>query len=106
MIGLLVQEKERKIDFPDSGHGGYLGFRIGTILAIFDLQVTPMFPTKFQVNSPFGSGEEAKNRFRRPCVRLSVRPYFHFRTCKYQRIFTKLGICINIAEIWFEIANG
>ena len=27
-----------------------LGFRIGKILANFDLQVTPMLPTKFQVN--------------------------------------------------------
>ena len=38
---------------------------IRTILAIFDLQVTPMQPTKFQVNWPFGSGEEAKNKFSR-----------------------------------------
>ena len=30
---------------------------------IFDLQVTPMLPTKFQVNWPFGSGEEVKNSF-------------------------------------------
>ena len=60
-IGLSVQEKKRKIDFQD----GYLGFPIGAILAIFDLQVTPIFPTKFGVNWPFGSGEEAKNRFSR-----------------------------------------
>ena len=25
---------------------------------------------------------------------------------KCQRIFTKLGICIDIVEIWFWIANG
>ena len=31
------------------------------ILAIFDLQVAPMLPSKFGVNWPFGSGEEAKN---------------------------------------------
>ena len=35
------------------------------ILAIFDLRVTPMLPTKFRVNWPFGSGEKAKNRFSR-----------------------------------------
>ena len=35
------------------------------ILAIFDLQVTPMLPTMFKVNKPFDSGEEAKNRFSR-----------------------------------------
>ena len=61
-IGLSAQEKKRKIDFQDGGH---LGFPIGMILAIFDLQITPMLPTKFGVNWPFGSGEEAKNRFSR-----------------------------------------
>ena len=64
-IGLSVQEKKPKIDFKDGCHGGHLGFPIGTILAIFDLQVTPMLPNKFGVNWPFGSGEEAKNRFSR-----------------------------------------
>ena len=34
-------------------------------LFIYYLQVTPMLPTKFQVSWPFGSGEEAKNRFSR-----------------------------------------
>ena len=53
----------RKIDFQDGRHGGYHGLPVGTVLAIFDLQVTPMFPTKFQVNSPFSSGEEAKKDF-------------------------------------------
>ena len=51
--------------FSSWPHGGHLGFPIGTILAIFDLQVTPMLPTKFRVNSPFGSGKEVKNRFSR-----------------------------------------
>ena len=61
-IGLSVQEKKQKIDFQDGCH---IGFPISTILAIFDLQVTPMLPSKFGVNWPFGSGEEAKNRFSR-----------------------------------------
>ena len=64
-IGLSVQEKKRKIDFQDGCQSGHLGFPIGTILAIFDLQVTLMLPSKFGVNWPFGSGEEAKNRFSR-----------------------------------------
>ena len=64
-IGLSIQEKKRKIDFQDGGHGGHLGFPIGKILAIFDLQITLMLPKKFGVNWPFGSGEEAKNRFSR-----------------------------------------
>ena len=54
--------------FKWSIHGNFqnnLGFPIGTILASFDPQVTPMLPTKFQVNLLFGSGEEAINRFLR-----------------------------------------
>ena len=51
-IGLSVLEKKKKIDFQDDGHGGHLGFQIGTILAMFDLQVTPMLPIKFQVSWP------------------------------------------------------
>ena len=35
-----------KTDFQDGGH---LGFQIDRILAIFDLQVTPILPIKFQV---------------------------------------------------------
>ena len=60
--GLSVQEKKQKIDFQDGSH---LGFPIRTILAIFDLLVTPMLPTMFGVNWLLGSGEEAKNRFSR-----------------------------------------
>ena len=45
-------EEAKNIDFQDGGHGGHLGFSIGTILAMFDLQVTPMIPTKYQVNWP------------------------------------------------------
>ena len=40
-------EKKRKIDFQDGSHGGHLGFPIGMILAIFDLQVTLRLPSKF-----------------------------------------------------------
>ena len=48
-----------KIDFQDGCHGSHLGFRIGTILTIFDLQVAPIPSTKFRVKWPFGSDEEA-----------------------------------------------
>ena len=61
----MVQEKKRKIDFQNGCHGGNLGFLIGMILAIFDLQVTPMLPSKFGVNWPFCSEEAAKNIFSR-----------------------------------------
>ena len=41
-------------------------------------------------------------------VGTSMCPYFHFRkiTSKYQWIFTKLGMCIDIVQILFGIANG
>ena len=42
-------------------------------------------------------------------VRRHVRPsIFRFRmiTSKHQWIFTKLGVCIDIVDIWFGIANG
>ena len=35
-----------KIDFQDNYHGSHLGFRIGMILAIFDLQAALILPTK------------------------------------------------------------
>ena len=60
LIGLSVQEKKPKIDVQDGDHLRYL---IQTILATFDLLVTHMLPSKFQVNRPFSSGEEANNRF-------------------------------------------
>ena len=41
--------EEANIDFHDGRHGGHLGFLIRTILAIFDLQVTLILPTKFRV---------------------------------------------------------
>ena len=56
-----VQERKRKIDFQDGSHNGHLGFPIRTNLAIFDVQVTLMLPTEFQVSWPFSSGEEVKN---------------------------------------------
>ena len=38
------------------------------ILSAFDLQVTLMLPTKFQIKWPFSSGEQTKNTFSRwPC---------------------------------------
>ena len=61
-IALLVQEKKFKIDFQDGRHCRLLGFPTGTVWAICDLQIIPMLPTKFRVNWPFSSGEEAKHR--------------------------------------------
>ena len=55
----------QKIDLQNGCHVGHYGFPIRMILATFDLQVTTMLPTKFHVSWPFGSREEAKNRFSR-----------------------------------------
>ena len=43
--------------------------------------------------------------------RTSVHPSVHFsfpddNLSKREWIFTKLGMCIDIGEIWFRIANG
>ena len=59
----FISGEEAKHRFQDGGHGGHLGFSIETILAIFDLQVTPMLPTKFQVSWPFSSGGKRKIAF-------------------------------------------
>ena len=57
-IALSVQEKKFKTDFQDGRYSRNLGFPIATIWAIFDLQVTPVLPTKFRVNWHFSSEEE------------------------------------------------
>ena len=59
-VGISVQEKNLKIHFQDGGCGGHLRFSIRMILAIFDLQVTVMLPTKssFKSIKLFGSREE------------------------------------------------
>ena len=99
-----------KLDFQDGGHGGLLGFPIGMILAIINLQKKvkkksrechilrhqeeeetkktkqtqiehPDASYQVQVSWPFGSGEEAINRFSRwPPSRPS---WFPIRTIFY-----------------------
>ena len=61
-----------------------IGFPIGTILAIFDLQVTLMPPTKFQVNWPFISGEEWKIDFQDGChLRLTIGTILAILNCSH-----------------------
>ena len=59
-VGSIEEGKSRFSRWRNRCH---LGFLIRMILAIFDLQLTPLLPTEFQVNWPFGSGDEAKSRF-------------------------------------------
>ena len=55
-IGLLVEEKHR-IAFQNGSHGYHLGFLIGIILAILNLQVALKLPTMFRVNRLRDVGE-------------------------------------------------
>ena len=47
-------------EFQDGRHG-HLGYRNGMILAILNLHVATMPPTKFQLNPTYGSGRAVKN---------------------------------------------
>ena len=48
-------------EFQDSCHGSHLGYRIGRILAILNLHVATMPPTKFQLNPTYSSGGDVEN---------------------------------------------
>ena len=52
-------------DLYDGRHGGHLGYRNGMILAILNLHVAPMPPTKFQLNPTQGLGADLGSRFSR-----------------------------------------
>ena len=54
-ISLPLMWKNRKIDFPDTSHGGHIRYSIETILADFDVLVSSMLPTKFQKGKSPGS---------------------------------------------------
>ena len=53
------------MDFQEGNRVGHLGFTVGTILAVFSLQVAPIFPIKFRVKLPYVSGVEVQSRFSR-----------------------------------------
>ena len=55
----------------------------------------------------YGVTLDVRVSVRSSVLRLSV--HFSFpvdNLSKHQRIFTKLGMCIDIVDIWFGIANG
>ena len=43
-------------EFQNGVHGGHLGYRNGTTLAILNLYVAPMPPIKFWLNPTYGLG--------------------------------------------------
>ena len=47
-------------EFQDGHHGSHLGYRNGILLAILNLHVATMPPTKFQLNPTFDSGGDIK----------------------------------------------
>ena len=53
--------------FEQTLNGSQLGFTIGTILAIFDLRVTPMLPINFRVNWPSVQEKKWKIEFQDGC---------------------------------------
>ena len=48
-------------EFQNGRHGGHLGYRNETILAILNFHVATMPPTKFQLNPTYGSGGDVEN---------------------------------------------
>ena len=102
-IVLSVQEKKFKTDFQDGRYSRNLGFPIAMIWAIFDLQVTPMLPTKFWVNWPFSSEEEGKNRFSRwpPSLISDWNDFSYFYINKsscFLRIFKSTGPLVLVSK--------
>ena len=68
-LAFWFRSRSENIDFQDGRH---LGFPSLTIVAIFDLQDTPMLPTKFRINWPFSSGEEGKIDFHPDATKIRV----------------------------------
>ena len=57
-VPLSLKDNYFEIGFQDSSHGGQLGFFNLKDFSYFYLQEAPIFPNKFRVNLPFGSGED------------------------------------------------
>ena len=61
-LDVHFRRSSSKIHFQDDGCGGHRALPIGTILAIFDLQVISIgYFLLSPVKWPFGSGEDKKN---------------------------------------------
>ena len=62
-IKLMVWEGMSFKEFQDSHSGSHLGYMIETIIAVLNLHVSPMPPTKFRLNPPYHLGADADWRF-------------------------------------------
>ena len=60
LIQLTIWEEMSTEEFQD---GRYLGYLNSTILAVLNLYVTPMHPTKFLLNLTYGLGEDLFEKF-------------------------------------------
>ena len=100
--------EEAKVDFQEGHHSGRFWFLIGTILAIFDLQITLMLPIKFQVNWLFGSGEEAKNRFSSWILDLNYISYFWSTKSPQYFLpsFKSVGLLVREKKIKKDVQDG
>ena len=55
-IELTIREQMRFKDFQDGGHGGHLGYRNKTILAILNFYFALMPIIKFRLHPTYGLG--------------------------------------------------
>ena len=62
-ICIMIWEEMSFEEFQDGSHGGHFGCQNGTNLAVLNLHVSPMPPTKFQLNPTYRSTANVVSRF-------------------------------------------
>ena len=83
---------------------------MGTILAIFYLQVALILPTKFPVSWPFSSGDKGQNRFSRwPILDFQSEQFLLIFICKssiyFLPCFASVSLLIQVeCKIDFKMA--
>ena len=64
-IHTMVWEEMSLEEFQDGCHSGHLANQNGMNLAVLNLHVSPMPPTRFQLNPTYRSGADVVSRFSR-----------------------------------------
>ena len=111
-VGLSCQENKYNIDFKDDGWGGHLGFPIGKILNIFDLQVFRIFPSKCLVSGLSVQQKKRKIVFQDGghggYLRFSIRTFLvNFDLRVIQLNFESFGLSVQEKfKIYFQWASG